>query len=69
MLNASYMSELQKQKLNILAQLQGLCAHCSCNSIRPHRCPVQEISARIQALRGVPLIVNSQFKGVLFLKV
>jgi hypothetical protein len=63
------MSELQKQKLNILTQLRGLCAHCSCGSIRPHNCPVQEISARIAALRGVPLIVNNQFKGVLFLKV
>jgi hypothetical protein len=63
------MSELQKQKLNILSQLRGLCAHCSCDSTRPHNCPVQGISARIQALRGVPLIVNSQFKGVLWPRV
>jgi GAF domain-containing protein len=63
------MSELQKQKLNILAQLRGLCAHCSSDSNRPHYCPVQQISARIQALRGVPLIVNSQFKGVLWPRV
>ena len=63
------MSELQKQKLNILSQLRGLCAHCACGSTTPHRCPVQQISARIQALRGVPLIVNNEFKGVLWAQV
>jgi len=60
------MSELQKQKLNILSQLRGLCAHCSTQNRREHRCPVQEISARIESIRGVPLIVNNEFKGVLF---
>jgi hypothetical protein len=60
------MSELQKAKFNIVSQLHSLCAHCATSGGRSHRCPVQEISARIQALRGVPLIVNSEFKGVLF---
>jgi GAF domain-containing protein len=63
------MSELQKLKYNIVSQLQGLCAHCATQSSRPHRCPVQEISARVESLRGVPLIVNNQFKGVLFARV
>lgn len=59
------MSELQKIKNQIAGQLQGLCAHCSNN--REHRyCPVREISARIQSLRGVPLIVNNEFRGVLW---
>lgn len=60
------MSELQKKKLNIVSQLRGLCAHCATGGRTAHRCPVQEISARIDALRGVPLIVNNEFKGVLF---
>jgi hypothetical protein len=60
------MSELQKQKLNILNQLKGLCAHCSTDVRRPHPCPVREISVRVQSLRGVPLIVNNEFKGVLW---
>ena len=60
------MSELQKIKRHIVSQLHGLCAHCATNSPQPHRCPVQEISARIESLRGVPLMVNSEFKGVLF---
>ncbi len=60
------MSELQKVKQNIISQLTGLCAHCTTNSQRPHRCPVREISARINSLNGVPLIVNNEFKGALW---
>lgn len=60
------MSELEKKKYNIVSQLRGLCAHCASGSSREHRCPVREISVRIQSLRGVPLIVNNEFKGVLW---
>lgn len=60
------MSEAQKQKLNIISQLRGLCAHCATNSSREHRCPVKEISLRVESLRGVPLVVNSEFKGMLW---
>ena len=63
------MSELQKQKLSIINQLQGLCAHCATKSQIIHRCPVQEIAVRVESIRGVPLIVNSEFKGVLFARV
>lgn len=60
------MSEIQKIKFNIVSQLHSLCAHCTSGKNIPHRCPVQEISARVQAIKGVPLIVNSEFKGVLW---
>jgi hypothetical protein len=60
------MGEIQKQKLNIISQLRGLCAHCATNSSREHRCPVKEISLRVESLRGVPLVVNSEFKGMLW---
>jgi hypothetical protein len=63
------MGELQQIKNQIVSQLSGLCAHCASGSSRQHRCPVREISARVQSLRGVPLIVNSQFKGVLWPRV
>lgn len=63
------MSEIQKIKFNILNQLHSLCAHCSTGRNTNHRCPVREISARVQAIRGVPLIVNSEFKGVLWSRV
>ncbi|MCL5666896.1 MAG: hypothetical protein M1383_03940 [Patescibacteria group bacterium] len=60
------MSEAEKVKINIVSQLHSLCAHCATRSNREHRCPVKEISARIQSLRGVPLMVNSEFKGMLW---
>lgn len=63
------MNELTKLKQNIVNQLSGLCAHCTSGSSRQHRCPVQEISLRVQSLRGVPLIVNNEFKGVLWARV
>ena len=60
------MSELQKIKSQIVSQLQGLCAHCATGNRNNHRCPVREISARIESINGVPLMVNSEFKGILF---
>jgi len=63
------MNELNEIKQNIVSQLSHLCAHCASKSVREHRCPVQEISARIQSLRGVPLIVNNEFRGVLWARV
>lgn len=60
------MSELEYKKRNILKQLHGLCAHCS--SGRPHQCLIQGISARVQAIKGVPLIVNNEFRGVVLSK-
>lgn len=63
------MNEMMKLKQNIVTQLKGLCAHCATGSSKQHHCPAQEISARVEALRGVPLIVNNEFKGVLFARV
>lgn len=63
------MSELERKKNNIVKELRSLCAHCSTGNTRAHRCVVQEISARIESLKGVPLIVNSEFKGILWQQV
>lgn len=60
------MSELEKTKQNIVNQLRGLCAHCSCGNIMNHHCPVRQLALRVQHLRGVPLVVNSEFKGMLW---
>lgn len=61
------MNSLENTKKQIMQQLQGLCAHCSTSGGgRPHNCPVQSITARVQAIRGVPLIVNNEFRGVLW---
>ncbi|MDR3642400.1 MAG: hypothetical protein P4L74_02105 [Candidatus Doudnabacteria bacterium] len=63
------MSEVEQRKLNIVSQLRQLCAHCATGNNREHRCPVREISVRVNSLRGVPLIVNNEFRGVLFAKI
>ena len=63
------MNELNEIKQSIVSQLHRLCAHCATGNSQEHRCPVQDISARIASIRGVPLIVNSEFKGVLFPKI
>lgn len=60
------MSEIEKTKVNILNQLSGLCAHCATRSEREHYCPVKQIALRIKQLQGVPLVVNSEFKGLLW---
>jgi len=63
------MSELQKVKLNIVSQLRGLCAHCATGSTKEHRCPIQELSARVESIKGIPLMVNNEFKGILFSRI
>ena len=60
------MSELEKTKLNIVNQLSHLCAHCYTRSVKKHDCPVQQIALRIRHLQGVPLVVNSEFRGLLW---
>lgn len=62
------MSEIEKTKYNILHELKRLCAHCSSGTHRPHNCPVQQIALRVSQLRGVPLVVNSEFCGLLWTK-
>ncbi len=59
------MSEVETTKKNILVQLRRLCAHCNNGSSVPHRCVVKELGLRVQALHGVPLIVNDEFRGIL----
>jgi hypothetical protein len=58
------MSDLELSKKNILTQLKGLCAHCT--NRRSHSCRIQRIALQIKAIHGVPLIVNNEFKGVLW---
>lgn len=58
------MSPLELSKTKIVEQLQKLCAHCG--NGRAHDCPIQPIAARVLQIHGVPLIVNNEFKGVLW---
>lgn len=58
------MSDLELTKSEILTKLQKLCAHCA--SGRKHNCSVQRIALQVKAFRGVPLIVNNEFRGVIY---
>ena len=57
------MSEFEKQRVTVISQLKGLCAHCA-NDVR-HNCKLQKIVSEVATLSGVPLIVNNQFNGLL----
>ncbi len=59
------MSELEQTKSFLIQNVLRLCAHCSSGDF-PHSCPVQMISEQIKQIKGVPLLVNDEFKGVLF---
>lgn len=58
------MSEFEKQKNSLVMQVQSLCAHCI--SGQEHNCRVQGLADQIRNLKGVPLIVNDHFNGLLF---
>ena len=58
------MSELEKTKNVIVQNIQRLCAHCV-NGIE-HECRVQKIAEQILSINGIPLIVNDEFRGVIF---
>ena len=60
------MSELEIKKNQIMNQLKQLCAHCCTQKNFNHVCPVQEIAQKISSIRGVPLLVNNEFKGVIW---
>lgn len=60
------MSELEQKKNKIVQELRGLCAHCACGNNEHSNCPVQALTMQISSLRGVPLMVNNEFKGVLW---
>jgi hypothetical protein len=58
------MSEIEMSKQNIVSQLRGLCAHCQARV--SHRCPMQSLARQVKSISGVPLIVNNEFKGMLW---
>lgn len=58
------MSDLELTKKEIITKLKGLCAHCE--SGRRHICNVQRIALQVKAFSGVPLIVNNEFRGVIY---
>lgn len=58
------MSDLELTKKEIITKLQQLCAHCATG--KKHMCSVQRISMQVKAFSGIPLIVNNEFRGLIF---
>jgi hypothetical protein len=58
------MSELEKNKSSIIQNIQRLCAHCVTG--HQHDCPVKKIAEQVSLIRGIPLIVNDEFRGIIF---
>lgn len=58
------MSDLELTKKEIITKLNQLCAHCANGKI--HSCSVQRIALQVKSFRGVPLIVNNEFRGVIY---
>lgn len=57
------MSEFENIKSVIINNVHRLCAHCVNGT--EHQCKIQRITAEISGIKGVPLIVNDEFKGIL----
>jgi hypothetical protein len=58
------MSELDKTKYQAISVLRSLCARCK-DGVE-HVCPVREVTERIEAIHGVPVIVNDKLWHVVF---
>lgn len=58
------MTELQKTKFYAIQALQNLCARCK-EGIE-HICPVKQVTDQIEAIQGVPVIVNDKLFHVVF---
>ncbi len=59
------MTEFEKTKEIIIKNMARLCAHCS-NGNFDHDCPIKRINEEVTKIRGIPLIVNDEFRGVIF---
>jgi len=59
------MSEFESIKNTIIQNITRLCAHCV-NGNHQHNCPIRHINEEVLNIKGVPLIVNDEFRGVIF---
>ena len=58
------MSELDKTKYEVISTLKNLCTRCKDGL--DHSCPVQQVSSQIEAIKGIPVIVNDRLHHVVF---
>ena len=58
------MSEADKIKNVIIQNMQKLCVHCANGDVE-HNCPLRQISQQVSNIRGVPVMVNAEFRGII----
>jgi len=58
------MSELDKTKYQAISVLKNICARCKEGA--NHICPIQQVSREIEAINGIPIIVNDRLYHVMF---
>ncbi len=58
------MTQFDRNKLSAIVALKNLCSYC--REGQAHHCPIRELAARIENLRGVPIIVNDRLHHVMF---
>ncbi|MDP3993736.1 MAG: hypothetical protein Q8P75_02015 [bacterium] len=58
------MSELDKTKYEAIAALKNLCTRCMNNL--EHACPVKQVTQEIEAIKGIPVMINSKLCHVVF---
>lgn len=59
------MSDAEKIKISVIENMRRLCAHCMSGNYE-HNCPVRKITEEISKIKGVPLLVNDEFRGIIF---
>jgi len=58
------MSELDKAKYEVISTLKNLCVRCQDGV--DHGCPVQQVLRQIEAIKGIPVMVNDRLHHVVF---
>jgi len=58
------MTQLEKTKVEAVNLLRSLCARCK-DGVE-HVCPVRQVTGQIEAISGIPVIVNSKLYHVVF---
>ena len=58
------MTQLEQTKREATAVLFNLCARCK--EGLEHACPIQQVTKQIEAIQGIPVIVNSKLYHVVF---
>lgn len=58
------MTQLDQTKYQAINLLKNICIRCK--EEIDHICPVQQVSREIEAINGIPIIVNDRLYHVMF---